>query len=65
MSDEVLLALIAGVVSICINILTFLGIVYMNRTVTKTHDAVNSKMSELLEITAKSAKAEGKLEGAG
>ncbi len=63
MSDAVLLALITGIVSVVIQGFTLLGIIYMNKNVNKTHDAVNSKMSELLEITATSSKAEGKLEG--
>jgi hypothetical protein len=63
MSDEILLALITGSVSVLINMLTLIGIIYMNKNVNKTHEAVNSKMSELLELTATASKAEGKLEG--
>lgn len=63
MSDAVLLALITGSVTIIIQGFTLAGILYINRNVNKTHDAVNSKMSELLDLTAKSSKAEGILEG--
>ena len=62
MSDEVLVALITGFFSILTNALTLIGMVYLNRNVTKTHNAVNSKMSELLALTATSARAEGRLE---
>lgn len=62
MTETVIIALITGSVSVLINILTLIGILYMNRNVNKTHEAVNSKMTELLTITASAAKAEGRLE---
>ena len=63
MSDEVLVTLITGIVTITVQVLTLVGTILISRSVNQTHDAVNSKMSELLRITASSARAEGRLEG--
>jgi len=55
MSDAVIISIVTGIVTIILQILTLYN---GNRT----HEAVNSKMSALLELTASASKAEGVLQ---
>lgn len=59
MSEPVILALIAGLPAFVVSLGTLAGIIITAFRVKKVHTEINSRMSQLLEITAISSKAEG------
>lgn len=56
MSDAVIIALVAAMPGV---LATVVGVVN-RRSIAELHIAVNSRLTELLELTAKAARAEGK-----
>lgn len=59
MSDQVLIALITGVVSAITSISTLIAIIITNKNVKITGRAVNGQMTELLKMTATASRLEG------
>lgn len=63
MTDTVLISLITSITA-CITACVAAYFAYKGKNMaTKTHDIVNSRMTELLSLTRASSRAEGKLEG--
>jgi len=64
MTDATVVQLVTVVCGAVVAIATIIGNVLVYRKTVQTHDLVNSSSSQLLELTRKSALAEGRLRGA-
>lgn len=59
MSDQLLIAIVAAAPGILVSLGTLAGVIITALKLKRVHTEINSRMTELLEVTAKSSKAEG------